>query len=241
MTADLPLADELATVFARMSGLLLSRETVGTALRLLVSLAGETIPGVVGAGVTLIDQRGRETTAAASDAVVEQADALQYELNEGPCLAAWAQRETIRVDDIPAEERWPRWSQAAGALGLRSSLSVPLVAADEALGALKVYSDRRAAFPHAAEHRLRLFANQGAILVANVQSFEHAKRLSDGLREALQSRDVISTAKGILMARDGIDEETAFAMLVSVSQRENKKLREIAQDIVEANARRRRR
>jgi len=59
MPADLPLA-ELSAVFARMSGLLLSEETVSTAVRLVTSLAADTIPGTAGAGVTLIDEAGRK-------------------------------------------------------------------------------------------------------------------------------------------------------------------------------------
>lgn len=138
MDQDLPLADELAVVFARMSGLLLSQETVGTAVRLVTSLATETIPGTFGAGVTLMDERGRPTTTGASAPVVERADNLQYEFDEGPCLTAWAERLLVRTDDIAGERRWPRWAKAVEPLGLRSALSVPLVAGDVTLGALKV-------------------------------------------------------------------------------------------------------
>ena len=56
MAQDLPLTEELSAVFARMSGLLLSEETVSTAVRLVTSLAQDCIPGTVGAGVTLIDE-----------------------------------------------------------------------------------------------------------------------------------------------------------------------------------------
>ncbi len=49
MEQDLPLADELAAVCARTSGVLLSRETVGTALHLGTSPAVQVVPGGVGA------------------------------------------------------------------------------------------------------------------------------------------------------------------------------------------------
>lgn len=237
---ELPLAEELSAVFARMSGLLLSQETVATAVQLVTSLANETIPGSVGSGVTLTDQRGRRTTAGATDAIVEEADNLQYELDEGPCLTAWAQRTVTRVDDTSTEERWPRWCAAAYGLGMRSALSAPLVAAENALGAIKVYGAEPASFDERSTQLLTKFAAQAAILLANVQSFENAGRLSEGLQEALRSRDVIGTAKGILMAREGIDEDAAFVILVSASQRENQKLRDIAQRLVESTARRRR-
>ena len=56
---DLPLAAELAAVYARMAGLLLSEESMTTALGMVTSLAAETIPGSAGAGVTLTDRDGR--------------------------------------------------------------------------------------------------------------------------------------------------------------------------------------
>src|SRR3954454_13702269 len=73
----LPLADELSMVFARMSRLLLSEETVATALGLIGSLALDTVPGAVGAGATLVDSRGRRRTSGATDMRVEHADRLQ--------------------------------------------------------------------------------------------------------------------------------------------------------------------
>ena len=89
---SLPLTEELSAVFARVSGLLLSEATVSTAVGLVTSLARGCIPGAAGAGVTLVDERGGRATLGASDPAVEWADSRQYELDEGPCLTAWAQR-----------------------------------------------------------------------------------------------------------------------------------------------------
>jgi Stage II sporulation protein E (SpoIIE) len=98
MAVELPLVEELGAVFARASGLLLSREVVRTALSLITSLAEEAFPGTGGAGITLLDEHGARVTAAATDAVVERADRLQYQLGQGPCLAAWERPLTAGVD-----------------------------------------------------------------------------------------------------------------------------------------------
>ena len=118
-TATLPLTDELAAVFARMTGLLLSEETVAAALGLLSSLAQETVPGSTGAGVSIIDQDNRRSSGSTDERVL-QADNLQYELGEGPCLTAAAERRLIRIDDLSTDRRWP-----GGAGRPRSSGSVP--------------------------------------------------------------------------------------------------------------------
>ncbi|GAA3677140.1 GAF and ANTAR domain-containing protein [Lentzea roselyniae] len=238
MDHDLPLADELAAVSARMSGLLLSRETVHTALSLVTSLAGEALPGIAGAGVTLLDEHGRKVTAAATDSLVEQLDRLQYELGEGPCLSAWEERRVFRVDDIAAEVRWPRWTAAARGSRMRATLSAPLVAGGAALGALKVYGREPGTFGEREEYVLTMFAAQAAILMANVRSFDDARKLSDALVDQLRGRDVISMAKGILMAREHVDEGTAFAMLARASQEENKKLRDLAGTLIRSTIRR---
>jgi GAF domain-containing protein len=238
MAQDLPLTEELSAVFARMSGLLLSEETVSTAVRLVTSLAQDCIPGTVGAGVTLIDEWGGRSTSAASDPVVERADSIQYELDEGPCLSAWGQRMLVRIDEVEADPRWPRWCRAVQPLGLRSAMSAPLVAGDRPLGAIKVYARQPGAFDTRAEHLLMMFGAQAAILLANVQSSEIARRLSDGLKDALRGRDLIATAKGVLMAREGITEEPAFTMLVALGQQEQKTIREVAHGLVKSTIRR---
>ena len=79
MTDDRCHVGDSAGSVARLSGVLISRETVATSLVLVSSLAREAIVGSTGAGVTLIDG-GRRLTAAASDAVVERADGLVHEL-----------------------------------------------------------------------------------------------------------------------------------------------------------------
>ena len=101
---------DLSAALHQMAGLVLSQETVQTALRLVTTLAVTTTAGTTGAGVTVVDEHGRRSTAA-SDAAVERADAVQYELDEGPCLTAWRSREPVRVDDTATDRRWPRWAE----------------------------------------------------------------------------------------------------------------------------------
>ncbi len=239
LSANLPLTDELAAVFARMSGLLLSEETVDTALGLLSTLAQEAVPGSSGAGVSIMDERRRRSSGS-TDAWVREADALQYQLGEGPCLTAATNRELVRIDDLSRERRWPRWSAAALPLGLLASLSAPMVAADRSLGAIKVYAEQPRAFDQHSEQLLTLFAAQAALLVANVQTYEQATRLSSGMRDAFRQRDVVSMAKGVLMGRHTVDEGTAFGMLLARSQQERSTVARTAQAVVDSAVRRRR-
>lgn len=99
MAQHLPL-DELSTVIARIQGLLLTEEKVTTAVRILAQAAKESVPGTIGAGVSLLDSRGRRTSSGYTDGIVSRADATQYECGEGPCLTAWAAEEPVLVRDL---------------------------------------------------------------------------------------------------------------------------------------------
>jgi len=221
----------LTDVASRMSRLLLSRQTVQTVLELLTSLIQETLPATTGTGVTLVDAVGKRTTAA-SDLVAEQADALQYELEEGPCLTAWRDRRLIRIDDLEQDGRWPRWAPPAAALGLRSVLSAPMIAGDESLGAIKAYSLRPGAYGARDGHLLELFAKQAAVLLTEVRSRQRTERETAGFLEALRDRDILGQAKGVLMGRGAANGDVAYAMLLKDSERSDVTVHEAARRLI---------
>ena len=230
-------APELTAVLAQMGAVVLAAETIETTIELVTTLMTQTIPGTSGAGVTLIDSRGKRTTAA-SDSLVEQADALQYQFDSGPCLTAWRDQVSVRVDDTDSEARWPQWTAAVAELGVRAVLSAPLLTQDagttqgSGIGAIKVYSAQPNIYDRRAEQLLKLFARQAAILLANSQTLSDARRLSAELTRALNNRDIIGQAKGVLIAQGAADEQAAFQMLVSASQRSNTRLHDLARQLV---------
>jgi GAF domain-containing protein len=234
---------ELGVLLAQMGAVLLSTETVGTTVELVTALAAEAIPGAAGAGVTLVDDRGKRSMAV-SNSLVERADALQYRLDAGPCLTSWRNQLTVRVDDVTLETRWTDWCAGVVEVGVRSMLSVPLVAAGACIGAIKVYSAVPGAFDDRAEHLLQLFAQQAAILLVNTQTLADARRTNLQLTDALENRDVIGQAKGILLAEGAADDTAAFAVLIAASEHANTKVHTVARRLVNAvttrNANRRR-
>jgi GAF domain-containing protein len=223
----------LPPALGQLAGVVMSQETVQTALELVTTLAETVIPGTTGAGVTLVDERGKRSRAASNQAV-ERADALQYELDEGPCLAAWRSRQPVRIDDTTTDSRWPAWGSAAGRMGVRSVVSAPLVVADESIGAIKVYSDRASNYDEQDEHVISLFGGQAAILLANTQSLQEARRLSRQLAEALRSRDAIARATGVLLAQGAADEGAAFTVLTDAAQRSGRTVETVARDLLSA-------
>ena len=224
---------ELGAALSQMAGLVLSRETVDAALELVTSLAATATAGTLGAAVTVVDAHGKRSRAA-SNAATEEADALQYEYDEGPCLTAWRRGELVRIDDTTTDGRWPRWNEAASALGVRSVLSAPLLSGGETIGAMKVYCERPMNYGPHDEHVMRLLAGQAAILLANSQSLAEARRLSRQLTEALASRDDIARATGVLLARGAASEQDAFATLTDTARQTGLPVQDVARALVAA-------
>ncbi|MDP9431008.1 MAG: GAF and ANTAR domain-containing protein [Actinomycetota bacterium] len=224
---------DLTWALSQMSGLLLSRETVDTALELVTTLAATATAGTLGAAVTLVDEHGKRSKAA-SHSAAEQADALQYEFDEGPCLTAWRNRELVRIDDTTTDGRWPRWNEAVTRLGVRSVLSAPLLMGEESIGAMKVYCERPMNYGPHDEQVLRLLAAQAAILLANTQSLHAARRLSRQLTDALTSRDAIAQATGVLLAQGAGSPQEAFATLAATARQSDRPVEDVARALLAA-------
>jgi GAF domain-containing protein len=194
-------------------------------LHSVTAAALDAIPGADFVTITVAHPDGSLQTLAPTGEVGERADQVQYELGEGPCLTAVQTEGTIRAEDVPSEERWPRYAQRAAELGIGSQMAVEIFRSGGACAGLNVYSRTRGAFDES-RHIVELFGSQAAIAMNFVRS-------TQSLKEALASRKTIGQAIGIVMERFRIDEEQAFAFLVRTSQDGNVKLRAVAQRIVE--------
>jgi GAF domain-containing protein len=181
---------------------------------------------------------GRPTTAVYTDEDAPVIDASQYETGSGPCLDAYRHQVVYRIDDCAADPRWPTFTGDAAARGVLSSLSIPINAGEEGLGALNLYARRRCAFDDESAGRLAQFSTHAGVVLANARAYRVSVERGENLSRAMDSRATIDIATGILMASGGCSPEAAFQMLVSASQRENRKLRDIAAELVERTARR---
>ena len=188
----------------------------------IVSSALITVPGAEHAGVALLRGEGTITTYTPSSDTISELDQLQATYREGPCATALWHEHTVVVDDMTTEvSRWPRFAPQAVSYGVISMLSFLLFTRGDTLGALNLYSHEPKGFTDEARNLGGLFASHAAIALGEAQ---HVAQL----HRALDSRDLIGQAKGILMERFDVDAERAFAMLVESSQQTNMKLIAIA-------------
>lgn len=223
--------DILNTHLMKLGQLVVTEEPVSTALARVAEMASSVIDVCDCCGVSLV-QGDHVETRAASDDRADDVDEMQYSAGSGPCLQAIEDGRAVNVASFDDESRWPEFIQRARAAGIRASYSVPLTVDDDIVGSINYYS-ASSAFDPRARHLGDLFATQAAVALHNARTFSGVRDLVGQLREALESRDVIGQAKGILMARHGIDAEAAFDRLRTESQHRNQKLRTIAARLVE--------
>lgn len=198
----------------------------GAVLEEIVRAAVALIPGADEGSISVVGGRRRISSRYLSGALPAQVDAAQMEAGEGPCLDAAYEHETVRVSDMAADERWPRFARRAAELGAASMLSFQLFVENDDLGALNVYSRTARSFTDDSEHVGLLFASHAAIAWAGVDKVEN-------LRVAVDRRDLIGQAKGILMERFKVSADQAFRMLVKVSQDNNRKLYDVAEELTQ--------
>src|SRR3984957_5532504 len=121
--------------FAELGRMKLGEGDLRAVLGRVAELARQTLPGGVGASVTLVES-DRAFTAAFAGQLALDLDETQYQEGFGPCLEVAQSAGTVTVPDMAAETRWPAFARHALAAGGRSSLSVALPLQEAVLGAL---------------------------------------------------------------------------------------------------------
>ncbi|PKV96911.1 GAF domain-containing protein [Amycolatopsis echigonensis] len=216
--------------FRSLTEMLLAAPTVGDVLQVIVDGTASLVPAAELVSITLRGPDGDFHTAAYTDEKAAELDQLQYKLGEGPCHdAALPDRpEFLEAPDLREDEQWPRWSPAVAELGWRSVLATALVDVSRFSGALNLYSRAPGGLADADRDVVQLLASHATLAVAETDAVTRSELNQAQLRQALDSRDVIGQAKGIIMARRGLDADEAFDLLRRTSQQLNVKLVHLA-------------
>jgi GAF domain-containing protein len=221
------------SVVSLLTEVLVSTEHAEELLRDVVRLAADTIGPEVWCGITLQAQDGPVTVARSHEPAL-RLDHVQYDHDDGPCLHCLRHGELVLLEDTERERRWVEYCAAARALGVRSSLSVPLHAQGHAPGALNLYADRPDAFGRREVDRARSFGAEASRALDLAGRLTSAVELADQLRQALMSRTTIDQAIGVVMGQNRCDADAAFDMLRSASQHRNVKLRDVAASVLDS-------
>jgi transcriptional regulator with GAF, ATPase, and Fis domain len=220
----------LAEVFADIARQLQAQHGSEKTQRRVTQAAVDTVEGCDHAAISVIRRSGAVETVAATDDVPPRVDAIQYDAGQGPCLDAMTEHQVYLIDDLVFDARWPVFSRrAVEETGVRSMLSFRLFVDGDTIGVLSFYSRKVAAFDEHARAVGAVLAAHASVALTAVREQERAEQLQD----ALDTSREIGMAMGVLMGRSGVTEDQAFALLRRASQHLNRKLRQVAAEVVE--------
>ncbi len=222
--------------FAELGRIRLDENNLEQVLTRVSELAKRTIPGAAEVSVTLLG-RGTGSTAAYTGELALHLDEQQYERGHGPCLEAGMAGATVLIADMATEDRWPDYVPRALEHGAHSSLSVGLPVQQVVTGALNIYATEPGVFDEDAASLTQTFASYAAVALANAHLYASTAELAEQMQQAMTTRAVIEQAKGVIMGQHGCTADEAFALLIRQSQHSNRKLRDIAVEVVDRTRR----
>lgn len=187
------------------------------------------VPGSFSISVMLY---GQPVTVATSDRLAWEADQVEFDAVDGPCVESMATGALCTDIDLEAETRWPAWAAMANLIGFRSAAAVPGALGPSDWLALNLYSVEPDAFPAATVHRAERFLAEVARTLPVALRLSEQNRLVAQLQEALASRATIDQALGVLMAQNRCSRDDAFGILRRASQHRNVKLRDVAAAVI---------
>jgi GAF domain-containing protein len=219
-------------IAVELQALLFGADRVEAFLVEVTRLAAGAVQHAQACGVTVQPSPHSRRLAATSDDFAARMDEAQYAVDDGPCLHCLREGESVLVEDIVSDGRWPVFSRRGAAVGAGTSLSVPMLVGGAPVGALNLYSRRVGGLDRADQERAHRFADQAAGAVALAARLAEQERREGHLQAALSSRSIIDQALGVVMARSGVNSQEAFAILRQRSQNSNIKLRDVAASLL---------
>ena len=200
----------------------------------LVTVTLERVPGARWVSVSVL--RGEHfVTAASTDEHALRADALQYELGDGPCVQAVLKNSLYVTGQVSSDPRWDHWGRRVrDEVGVNSVLSQRLHLQNQngVAAGLNIYSDAPDAFDRSAVGFALILATHGGMVLS-----EHlASHRVENLSKALQSNREIGVAMGVLMHQHQFTRQEAFDVLRVASQNSNRKLADIAVEVADTGA-----
>ena len=189
----------------------------------------EHLGGADSASITEL-RNGVFLTLAASDQAARDADALQYEMESGPCLDAITERTVFAPIDLTSDPRWPDFGlMVANTVGFHSMLSLRLMTdVPDSIYGLNIYAREKGAF----DKQAVLFALLVGTYASSVVVSSESRSVILNLEKALQSNREIGMAIGVIMTTHRLTPERSFELLRLASMNHNRKLRDVADSVI---------
>ena len=188
--------------------------------------------GADSAGVSL-QHAGQLRFATALDERSSHLERVQEGEQAGPCVDAWRSGKAVAVASLDETDRgWGGYGKAAREAGIAAIAGIPMRLDGQQIGTLNIYSTIRRDWSEEDLDAARVLADMATSYVINASKLARQRRISEQLREALDSRVIIEQAKGVLAAERGISIDEAFQRLRRHARNHRAPLRTVAEAVV---------
>jgi hypothetical protein len=187
-----------------------------------------------GVGISLHSDAGGSGMAAASDAISERVEELQFTLGEGPCLDAFTSRLPVLAGDLNGADaaRWPVYASAAAEQGVRAVFAFPLAVGGACLGVLDVYRSYTGPLSPPALAGAVTFAAYATATLLTGQQQADADQTPPGLDHVFATRFEVHQAQGMLTVQLGVGLEEALARLRAHAFAHGRSLVDVARGVL---------
>jgi GAF domain-containing protein len=221
---------------AELSEILVFGKSLDSTAQDVADLACSSLVRCDGAGMHLVDRNGLSTRVS-TDTRSSHFDALQEELDDGPCVASLRSGELRDFEPVTSDERWPSFGPAGRRAGLIACLALPLIAEGERIGVLNLYAWANGGFAGWNRQHCSTFAAHASVSLASAQAYARAQVLITELEERLLiADDVVHQAHGVIMQIEGTNLEGATARLSEIAEAQGSTIDSAAQSVLDSLA-----
>ncbi|WP_456851511.1 ANTAR domain-containing protein [Geodermatophilus sp. SYSU D00742] len=206
-------------------------QSLTDSLTRIAELATAVLPGPAEAAVAVLRAPGGVIRGVTAPLAADLDGRLR---TAGPRHLPPAEDAPLLIRDTAQEPACAEFAAHARRHGVTSVLSIGLPLDGRTVGSLSVFRTGGGPFDAVSLELARAFAAVAAGTVTRAGEHAATADTARTLRVAMESRAVIEQAKGVLMARHHCSAEEAFRRLATESQRTNRKLRDLAADLVRA-------
>jgi GAF domain-containing protein len=185
------------------------------------------------AGLMLAAPDGGLRVMASSSETMRVLELFELQSEEGPCLDCYRTGQPVVNQDLEAANgRWPRFAAEVLAAGFHSVHALPMRLRGTVIGALNLFHIEPGEMRQADLDAAQAFADVATIAILQHRATLEAQVLNEQLNHALNSRVVIEQAKGMVAEREGLDMAQAFALLRQHARDHNRRLVDVATDVI---------
>lgn len=186
------------------------------------------------AGILLVDETGDLQFVAASHERTHLLELFQVQNQEGPCQDCFTSGRPVGVTDLGQErDRWPLFAEKALSTGFRSVQAVPLRLRGTVLGAMNLFLTYPGGLDDDDQAIVQAMADVATIGLLQQRELYRAHSVEGQLQHALHSRISLEQAKGILSEQASLEMDDAFELLRAYSRDHNRKLGDVARNVVD--------